>query len=110
MWLSFIIENFNQQKSKAMKKFLIAAIAFVGIATTTFAQSATAAKDTKKTQAVKHKAEKVKPVATTAKAEAAKTTKAVTPVANAATPVKHDGTPDMRYKKIRKQLRQRKLI
>ena len=85
-----------------MKRIIITVIAFFGISAATFAQAATPAKDTKSPAVVKHTAIKAKPAATTAKADVAKTataTKAVTPVAKStATPVKHDGTPDQRYK------------
>lgn len=84
-----------------MKKILIATIAFLGISVATFAQTTTPAKDIRTTHAVKHTTDKAKPASTAIKADATKTTaKAVTPVAKTATaaPVKHDGSPDLRYK------------
>ena len=77
-----------------MKKFIIAAIAFLGISTITFAQTTAATKDTKKTHAVKH---------ATAQPAAAKpntSTAAVTPASPAqpAAAAKKDGTSDKRNK------------
>lgn len=78
-----------------MKKFIIAAIAFLSISSVTFAQTTAATKDTKKAHAVNHTAAaKATPAAT---ATANKATTAVTP-ATSATPTKKDGTPDKRYK------------
>lgn len=84
-----------------MKKFLIAAIAFLGISAATFAQpTAAAAKDTSRHASVKAKhpkAAKTNATSTTAATKAATATTATAGTA-ATAHTKKDGTADKRYK------------
>ena len=80
-----------------MKKFLIIAVALVGFSVAGMAQTTATTKkaDATKTQVVKKTTDKTSTAKTTA---VSATTKTTTAAKTNATPVKKDGTPDMRFK------------